>query len=141
MTLAGPTIARRSLLRPDRACGIATRPYPQCRMQQVGSASRFPGGPLQCLREILATEGGVRGLARGLGATLAREVPGNALFFAVYEGLRCRGRGLGDGWGLSVWAGIGLLAAAARRRRARRWNPRRGGVVVWTETHETSGRG
>ncbi|GIL88725.1 hypothetical protein Vretimale_17297 [Volvox reticuliferus] len=57
-------------------------------MQQAGSAARYPGGPLQCLREIVVTEGGLRGLTRGLGATMAREVPGNALFFAVYEALR-----------------------------------------------------
>ncbi|GIL60795.1 hypothetical protein Vafri_15320 [Volvox africanus] len=60
----------------------------KCRMQQAGSAARYPDGPLQCLREIVATEGGLRGLSRGLGATMAREVPGNALFFAVYEALR-----------------------------------------------------
>ena len=29
---------------------------------------------------------GAAGFARGLGATLAREVPGNAIFFAAYEG-------------------------------------------------------
>ncbi|KXZ43066.1 hypothetical protein GPECTOR_105g98 [Gonium pectorale] len=62
-----------------------------CRMQQSGSAARYPGGPLQCLREVVAQEGGMlRGLMRGLGATLAREVPGNALFFTVYEALRQR---------------------------------------------------
>lgn len=60
----------------------------QCRMQQAGSAGRYPGGPLQVLREVVASEGGLRGLTRGLGATLAREVPGNALFFTIYEGLR-----------------------------------------------------
>ncbi len=30
----------------------------------------------------------LRGLTRGLGATMAREVPGNALFFTAYEALR-----------------------------------------------------
>ncbi|EFJ41041.1 mitochondrial substrate carrier [Volvox carteri f. nagariensis] len=61
----------------------------KCRMQLAGSSSRYPGGPLQCLREVVRWEGGVlRGLSRGLGATLAREIPGNALFFTTYEGLR-----------------------------------------------------
>ncbi|GLC46505.1 hypothetical protein PLESTB_000334100 [Pleodorina starrii] len=61
----------------------------KCRMQQAGSSVRYPGGPLQCLRDIVAREGGlVGGLSRGLGATMAREVPGNALFFVAYEALR-----------------------------------------------------
>ena len=34
-------------------------------------------------------QAGLRGFARGLGPTLAREVPGNALFFASYEGASC----------------------------------------------------
>jgi hypothetical protein len=42
--------------------------------------------PLRCLQQLLAQEG-PRGLLRGFGATLAREIPGNALFFTVYEGL------------------------------------------------------
>jgi len=33
-------------------------------------------------------EDGARGFARGFGATLAREIPGNALFFASYEALQ-----------------------------------------------------
>ena len=41
-------------------------------------------GPLQCLKHLVETEGW-RGLARGTTGTLAREVPGNALFFTVYE--------------------------------------------------------
>lgn len=40
--------------------------------------------PIHCLK-LTVKEEGVRGLTRGLGATLAREVPGNALFFVVYE--------------------------------------------------------
>ena len=40
--------------------------------------------PVHCLR-LSVREEGARGLLRGLGATLAREVPGNALFFTVYE--------------------------------------------------------
>ncbi len=40
-----------------------------------------------CVRVLLRNEG-PKGLLRGFGATLAREVPGNAIFFSVYEGLR-----------------------------------------------------
>ncbi|KAG2426438.1 hypothetical protein HYH02_014796 [Chlamydomonas schloesseri] len=57
----------------------------KCRMQLAGSSARYPGGPLQVLREVVAAEGWARGLTRGLGATMAREVPGNAVFFTVYE--------------------------------------------------------
>ena len=44
-------------------------------------------GPLDVLRNLMATEG-PRGLLRGMGATMAREVPGNALYFVTYHGLR-----------------------------------------------------
>ena len=37
-----------------------------------------------CLRDLLRTEG-MRGLTRGVGGTMARETPGNAIFFMVYE--------------------------------------------------------
>ena len=54
-------------------------------MQAVNSPY---SGVLHCLRSSLASEG-VKGLTRGMAATMAREVPGNALFFTTYEGLRC----------------------------------------------------
>lgn len=41
-------------------------------------------GPRQCVQHLLKTEG-LRGLTRGIGATIAREAPGNAIFFTVYE--------------------------------------------------------
>mmetsp|Transcript_27363 Transcript_27363/g.70465 ORF Transcript_27363/g.70465 Transcript_27363/m.70465 type:complete len:343 (-) Transcript_27363:203-1231(-) len=44
-------------------------------------------GPLHCLRMGLRAEG-PRFLTRGFLATCAREVPGNAIFFSVYETLR-----------------------------------------------------
>eukprot|EP00892_Ulva_mutabilis_P009169 jgi/Ulvmu1/6624/UM003_0262.1 len=53
----------------------------KCRMQ-VHPA--YYQTPLRCLRLTLRSEG-PRGLLRGLPATLAREVPGNALFFTTYE--------------------------------------------------------
>ncbi|KAJ9514808.1 hypothetical protein QJQ45_028470 [Haematococcus lacustris] len=57
----------------------------KCRMQSA--EYRQLGGPGAVLRDLLAAEG-PRGLGRGLGATVMREVPGNALFFVVYEGLK-----------------------------------------------------
>lgn len=48
---------------------------------------RYNHSPLAVVRATLAAEG-ARGLARGLGGTLAREVPGNAVFFTVYESIR-----------------------------------------------------
>eukprot|EP00879_Flechtneria_rotunda_P006816 GHRR01007160.1.p1 GENE.GHRR01007160.1~~GHRR01007160.1.p1 ORF type:complete len:411 (+),score=147.40 GHRR01007160.1:87-1319(+) len=54
----------------------------KCRMQMAQY-----NGPLRCLTHLLQTEG-LRGLSRGFVPTLCREVPGNALFFTVYEGLR-----------------------------------------------------
>ncbi|PNH04257.1 Mitochondrial carnitine/acylcarnitine carrier-like protein [Tetrabaena socialis] len=60
----------------------------KCRLQAAGSAARYPGGPLQVVRAVLLHEGGGAGLFRGLGATMVREVPGNALFFVSYEALR-----------------------------------------------------
>ena len=37
-----------------------------------------------CFQDLLRTEG-MRGLTRGVGGTMARETPGNAIFFMVYE--------------------------------------------------------
>lgn len=42
-------------------------------------------GPMDVARHVLKAEGGTRGLFKGLVPTLAREVPGNALMFGVYE--------------------------------------------------------
>ncbi|KAJ9514609.1 hypothetical protein QJQ45_016335, partial [Haematococcus lacustris] len=52
-----------------------------CRMQSA--EYRRLGGPGALLRDLLAAEG-LRGLGRGLGATVIREVPGNALFFVMW---------------------------------------------------------
>ncbi|KAI3812723.1 hypothetical protein L1987_17435 [Smallanthus sonchifolius] len=46
------------------------------------------GGPMDVARQVLRLEGGVRGLYKGLFPTLAREVPGNATMFGVYEALK-----------------------------------------------------
>lgn len=39
-------------------------------------------------RHVLRSEGGARGLFKGLVPTLAREVPGNATMFGVYQGVK-----------------------------------------------------
>eukprot|EP00803_Ostreobium_quekettii_P008881 evm.model.scf_335EXC.7 EVM.evm.TU.scf_335EXC.7 scf_335EXC:36030-41569(-) len=57
----------------------------KCRMQ-VAVGSQYTS-PMHCLRFAIQSEG-YWGLTRGLGGTLAREVPGNAIFFTSYELLR-----------------------------------------------------
>lgn len=46
------------------------------------------GGPMDVARHVLRSEGGLRGLLKGLVPTLGREVPGNAAMFGVYEALK-----------------------------------------------------
>ncbi|XP_017618277.1 mitochondrial carnitine/acylcarnitine carrier-like protein [Gossypium arboreum] len=46
------------------------------------------GGPMDVARHVLKSEGGIRGLFKGMVPTLAREVPGNAVVFGVYEALK-----------------------------------------------------
>ncbi|MED6121696.1 hypothetical protein PIB30_032574 [Stylosanthes scabra] len=43
------------------------------------------GGPMDVARQVLRSEGGVKGLFKGLVPTMAREIPGNAAMFGVYE--------------------------------------------------------
>jgi len=45
------------------------------------------GGPIDVARHVIS-EAGVRGLFKGLVPTLAREVPGNAAMFGVYEAVK-----------------------------------------------------
>ena len=57
----------------------------QCRLQMgTRESNHYHSGPRQCLQHLLKTEGPF-GLTRGLKATIARETPGNAIFFTVYE--------------------------------------------------------
>jgi hypothetical protein len=51
----------------------------KCRVQD-GQYS----GPREAILHIYKTDG-LKGFARGLNATMLREIPGNALFFVVYE--------------------------------------------------------
>ncbi|KAL6349188.1 hypothetical protein AAG906_033844 [Vitis piasezkii] len=45
------------------------------------------GGPMDVARHVIKS-GGVRGLFKGLVPTMAREIPGNAAMFGVYEALK-----------------------------------------------------
>ncbi|KAL6642646.1 hypothetical protein ACP70R_020827 [Stipagrostis hirtigluma subsp. patula] len=49
------------------------------------SAAVKYGGPMDVARHVLKSEGGARGLFKGLLPTLGREVSGNAIMFGVYE--------------------------------------------------------
>ncbi|KAJ1395620.1 Mitochondrial substrate/solute carrier [Sesbania bispinosa] len=46
------------------------------------------GGPMDVARHVLRSEGGTIGLFKGLVPTMAREVPGNAAMFGVYEAFK-----------------------------------------------------
>lgn len=58
-------------------------------------------GPMDVAKQVLRSEGGVRGLFKGMLPTLAREVPGNATMFGVYEALKQYFAGGTDTSGLS----------------------------------------
>jgi hypothetical protein len=45
-------------------------------------------GPIDVARHVISAEAGVRGLFKGLTATLGREIPGNIAMFGVYELLK-----------------------------------------------------
>ncbi|KMT11661.1 hypothetical protein BVRB_5g106010 [Beta vulgaris subsp. vulgaris] len=67
----------------------------KCRLQAQGSVSGVGtaamavkyGGPIDVAKHVLS-EAGMRGLFKGLVPTLAREVPGNAAMFGVYEAVK-----------------------------------------------------
>ncbi|GAB2279315.1 hypothetical protein Dimus_013958 [Dionaea muscipula] len=65
----------------------------KCRLQAqsalagAGAVAVKHGGPMDVVRHVLA-EAGVKGLFKGLVPTMAREIPGNAVMFGVYEGLK-----------------------------------------------------
>ncbi|KAI7838108.1 hypothetical protein COHA_008116 [Chlorella ohadii] len=63
-------------------------PAELCRLQ-LGGTERYHSysGPIDCLRQTVKSEGW-RGLTRGLGGTMARECPGNAVYFSCYSLLR-----------------------------------------------------
>lgn len=79
------------------------------------AASIKYNGPISVAKHVLKSEGGILGLFKGLTPTLAREVPGNAVMFGVYEGIKQYLAGGRDTSGLSQSALLtsGGLAGAA----------------------------
>ena len=61
-----------------------------------GRGASFKGysSTAACLRHLVRTEG-LRGLTRGVGATMLRETPGNAIFFLRRGALSAYGAWLG----------------------------------------------
>lgn len=76
--LACPTELIKCRLQAQGAAAVAVAPQP------APPAVRY-GGPMDVAKHVLRSEGGVRGLFKGLVPTFAREVPGNAAMFGVYE--------------------------------------------------------
>ncbi|XP_004307146.1 PREDICTED: mitochondrial carnitine/acylcarnitine carrier-like protein [Fragaria vesca subsp. vesca] len=73
------------------------------------------GGPMDVAKQVLKSEGGARGLFKGLVPTMAREIPGNAAMFGVYEAIKQWLAGGQDTSGLgrgSLMAAGGLAGAA-----------------------------
>lgn len=66
----------------------------------VAAAVKY-GGPIDVAKQVLRSEGGIRGLYKGLMPTFAREIPGNATMFGVYEALKQYIAGGSDTSGLS----------------------------------------
>lgn len=70
------------------AAAAAASPVAVAAPPPTGEAAVKYGGPVDVAKQVLRSEGGVGGLFKGLGPTLAREVPGNALMFGVYEAIK-----------------------------------------------------
>ncbi|KAF3675469.1 Mitochondrial carnitine/acylcarnitine carrier-like protein [Capsicum annuum] len=68
----------------------------KCRLQAQGALASIGSaavavkyaGPMDVARHVLRSEGGMTGLFKGLFPTLAREVPGNAAMFGMYEAIK-----------------------------------------------------
>jgi len=54
----------------------------------AGRPQNAATGTLQVVARVWTTEGGLRGMYRGLGSTVAREMPGYYVFFLAYEASR-----------------------------------------------------
>lgn len=69
---------------------IKCRLQAQSALSESSSASTAVkyGGPLDVAKQVLKSEGGLRGLYKGLVPTLAREIPGNAAMFGAYEAIK-----------------------------------------------------
>nr|XP_043608678.1 mitochondrial carnitine/acylcarnitine carrier-like protein [Erigeron canadensis] len=69
----------------------------KCRLQVQGAVAKEGaaaattakyGGPIDVSKQVFRSEGGIRGLYKGLFPTFAREVPGCATIFGAYEALK-----------------------------------------------------
>ncbi|KAH7578637.1 hypothetical protein JRO89_XS01G0408600 [Xanthoceras sorbifolium] len=69
---------------------IKCRLQAQSALADAGSATVAVkyGGPMDVARHVLRSEGGASGLFKGLVPTMAREIPGNAAMFGVYEAVK-----------------------------------------------------
>ncbi|CAG2183419.1 unnamed protein product, partial [Oppiella nova] len=57
-----------------------------CPIELIKTRAQLRAQPVMtCLRETIRKEGGLRALYRGYGATLARDAPAFAMYFACYE--------------------------------------------------------
>ncbi|CAL4915716.1 unnamed protein product [Urochloa decumbens] len=83
--LACPTELIKCRLQAQSALATAAAPTPAFAAVAAPAAAAKYGGPVDVARHVLRSEGGARGLFKGLVPTLAREVPGNAIMFGVYE--------------------------------------------------------
>lgn len=73
------------------ANGFLASPIEHIRIRlqtQTGASAQFHG-PVDCFRKVAASSG-VRGVFKGLGPTLARELVGLGIYFATYEALIAR---------------------------------------------------
>lgn len=73
-------------------CGLAgtaagiVQSFISCPMELVKTRAQLSSTPVfQCMRQIMAREGGKRALFRGFGITLARDTPAFATYFVTYE--------------------------------------------------------
>lgn len=70
----------------------------KCRLQVQGAGAAVAeggaavalkySGPMDVAKQVLRSEGGTKGLFKGFFPTMAREIPGNATMFGVYEALK-----------------------------------------------------
>lgn len=58
--------------------------YVKCRLQAHHTSEMYTSA-FDCLKKTLASPGGMRTLFTGWRTTLAREMPGNAIYFVAYE--------------------------------------------------------
>jgi solute carrier family 25 (mitochondrial carnitine/acylcarnitine transporter), member 20/29 len=82
----------------------------KCRLQSQATSGTAYTGPVDCARRVVAARG-VAGLYKGLGATLAREMPANAAYFGAYEAAKRALAGGGPGARTDRLGAPALMAA------------------------------